>query len=153
MTMHLISNLPEDIYLKLLNTEDALSVANYPLSTGYIDVSQFEKFGFLILAGALDSATTCQVKQDTSATETASIKNVTGAVVIVPADGDDKWYAIEVETRKLDVDNDFHYVTLAVSGPTGNDYAAILFYGIPREMPVTQPTGIKGEGETVLLVG
>lgn len=154
MTLKMISNLPKDIYLKLLNTEDAIADGNYPASTAYIDVKQFIKFGFLILAGALDTQMVFQVKQDTSATETAAIKNVTGATVTVAANGDDKWYAIEVETRNLDISNDFHYVTLAQAGAAGgNDYAAILFYGIPDQMPVTQPTGVAGEGSTVIVAG
>lgn len=152
MTLHLISNLPEDVYLKLLNTEDALAAANYPASGGYIDVKQFVKFGFIFLAGALDSATTIKVRQDTAATETA-IKDVSGATLTVGATGDDKWYAIEVETRKLDISNGFHFVTLNVAGPTGDDYGAILFYGIPDQKPVTQPTGTGGEGSTVIVAG
>jgi hypothetical protein len=152
--MYMLSNLPEDVYLKLLNTEDAIADGNYPASTAYIDVKDFEKFGFLILAGALDTQMVFKVKQDTDATETAAIKDVSGATVTVPALGDDKWYAIEVETRKLDINNGFTFVTLNEAGAAGgNDYAAILFYGIPHVKPTTQPTGVAGEGATVIVAG
>lgn len=152
--MFMLNNIPDDLYLKLLNTEDAIADGNYPASTAYIDVSDFERFGFLIMAGALDTQMVFQVKQDTSATETASIKNITGATVTVAANGDDKWYAIEVETRKMDLNNDFIYATLNQAGAAGgNDYAAILFYGVPSVKPATQPTGVSGEGSTVIIAG
>lgn len=152
--MFLIANLFEDLYWKLLNTEDAIADGNYPVSTAYIDVSGFERFGFLIAAGALDTQMVFQVKQDTSATETASIKNITGATVTIAANGDDKYYWIEVETRKLDINNSFKYVTLNQAGAAGgNDYAAILFYGVPAIKPATQPTGVAGEGSGVFVGG
>jgi hypothetical protein len=148
MTLIGISNLPEDVYFRLLNTEDALAAAKYPLSTLYYDVGQFEKFGFFIFLGALDSALTAQIYQDTSATQTASHKVITGAVATCAADMDDRWYCIEVETRKLDISNGFHYVTLDVAGPTGNDYGCIVFYGIPFKMPATQLAAVTGEATT-----
>lgn len=153
--MYLISNLAEDLYIQLLNTEDAVVDGNYPASTNYIDVSGFEKFGFLIGLGAVDSAMAFQVKQDTAATETASIKNVTGATFTFGtsgATGDDHWACIEVETRKLDISNDFHFVTLAESGATGNDYACIWFYGVPAVKPCTQ-SSTKATSGSVIVAG
>lgn len=124
--------------IRLLNVEDALTAKEYPASGSYIDVSGFERFAFLIAAGALDSELTCQVQQ--AATISGTAKDVTGAVVTVPADGDDKWYMVEVQTDNLDSNNGYNYVTLDVTGPAGsNDYAAIIFLGLnPRKIPVTQ---------------
>lgn len=126
-----------DISFKLLNTEDAIVDGNYPASTAYQYVGDCSLFGFLVCAGALDSALTLQVKQDTSATETASIKVVTSATTIIGATGDDKWYLIQVNPSELDINNDFAYVTLAISGATGNDYAAVLFFKIPASKPAS----------------
>lgn len=153
--MNLIQNLPEDVYLKLLNTEDALAAANYPVSGSYIPIGDFDRFGFIIMTGAMDTAVTGEVYQDTDETETASIKTVsTSAKVEIATTGDDKWYAIDVDSKAVDISNDFTHVTLKVTGPSGsNDYAAILFYGIPKVKPVTQPTGTGGEGETVVYNG
>jgi hypothetical protein len=129
----------DDVLIKQLNAEDALAAALYPTSTNFIDVQDFDRFAFLIAAGALDSALTLQVQQDTSATST-DLKDVDGAVVTIAATGDDKWYLIEVDTSKLDSNNGFHYVTLEVAGPAGgNDYGAILFFGFGKgSRPVTQ---------------
>ena len=138
--------------IKLLNTEDALSVAEYPASGSYIDVSGFERFAFLVGAGALDTATTLQVHQATANNGTP--KDITGATLTIAADGDDKWYLIEVQTNKLDLNNDYRYVTLDVTGPTGNDYGCILFFGLnPGSKPVTQPTGVAGRGSSVFIGG
>lgn len=138
----MIKTFSEELYLAPANNfNTAISDGNFPASASYIDVAQFEKFVFQIRAGTLDSALTCQVKQDTSPTETAGIKNITGATVTVGATDDNKLFTIEVEVRKLDINNGFRYVTLAVSGAAGgNDYLSINFIGInPDVIPVTQP--------------
>lgn len=134
-------NFASEVYFKQLNVETPLAVQNYPLSTAYIDVSAFERFGFLISVGATDSALSFQVKQDTSATETASIKNVTGALVSPTAADDNTDFLIEVDTSVLDSANGFKFVTLAAAGGTGNDYGSIIFFGwAARTKPVTQQT-------------
>jgi len=155
--LHFLNLIKHDIVLTLLNMETVLADANFPASTAYIDISPYERFGFLIFAGTVDTALTFQVLQDTSATETADVKNITGAVVIVPALGDDKWYAIEVQAARLDLEPGatttpdlFKYVTLKLTGAAGtNDYACIVFYGIPYTSPATQPN----LGEAVSVVG
>lgn len=130
----------ENVYTQVLEAGvTALSDANYPASASYIDVSEFERFVFLI---ALDTVATPDfaVLQDTSATQTASVKAITGAAKtdIVTAD-DGKHFTIEVETARLDIANGFRYVTLQVSN-TSSDNAAIVFFGCrPRRAPVTQP--------------
>lgn len=140
----------ETTLIKQLNVEDAVAAASYPASGSFLDVSQYERFAFLILAGGLDSALTFQVQQATAANGT--LKDVTGAVKVVAADGDDKWYLIEVQTAKLDINNDYHFVTLTSSGAAGgNDYAAILFLGLnPGYSPVTQGAD---KGDIVVLAG
>lgn len=141
--------LEEAAYIQLLNTEDALAVAEYPASGSYIDASPFERFGFLVAAGAMDSIVTAQVQQATAINGTA--KNVTGAVIAIPADGDDKWYLIEVQTDNLDSNNDYKYVTLDITGPAGsNDYGAVLFFGFGANKPVTQPAT---KGSSVYVAG
>ena len=138
----MIKTFSEQVYVNPANNfNTAITDGNFPASASYIDVAQFEKFVFAIRPGTLDSALTCQVKQDTSATETAGIKNITGAVVVVGTTDDNEFVTIEVEVRKLDINNGFRYVTLAVSGAAGgNDYLDILFIGLnPDAVPVTQP--------------
>jgi hypothetical protein len=122
--------------------DDALVAQNYPASGSYIDVSNYTHFAFMISLGAVDSALTPQVKQDTSATETASIKNISGAAESILATDDDDVFMIEVETARLDLANSFRYVTLNMAGAAGaNDYGTIHFFAWnARKMPVTQPS-------------
>jgi hypothetical protein len=147
-----IRGLRDDVYVLLLNTEDALAVAKYPASASFIDVSNWNRFAFLIGAGALTTATVCQVQQDTSATQTAGIKNVTGATVTIGTGDDDEAFVIEVETSRLDVKNGFRYVTLDITGPAGgDDYGAIFFLGLePRHLPVTQPAAFPAANSVVV---
>ncbi len=138
----MIKTFSEDVYVQPINNfNTAIVDGNFPASAAYIDVSQFERFAFLVRPGTLDSALTLQVKQDTDETETAGIKNVTGATVIVGATDDNELVSIEVEVRKLDLNNGYRFVTLGASGAAGgNDYLDILFIGInPDVAPVTQP--------------
>ena len=128
----------EDVVWQRLNVEDVLADGNYPVTTAYIDVSRFRRFGFKVSCGALADAMTFQVWQDTSATE-AAIKVVTGAVLVFTATDDDKWGIIEIDESMLDVNNDFRYITCIVSGVSGSNYAAIDFFGYgARKLPVTQ---------------
>jgi hypothetical protein len=144
---HLLS---ETAKIQQLNVEDAVAVASYPASGSFIDVSQYERFAFLVAAGALDSELTFQVQQADAVNGTP--KDVTGAVVVVPADGDDKWYLVEVQTSRLDSNNGYRYVSLKATGAAGgNDYAAIFFFGLtPGLSPVTQGAD---KGEIVVVAG
>lgn len=113
-----------------------------PASGSFIDMEGIEHGVFLIGVGSLDSATTVSVYQDTSATETASIKALTSAAQIIAGGDDNKWLTIEFDVKDLDVANDFRYVTIVVANAAGgNDYACIFFLGFKtREAPVTQET-------------
>jgi len=123
--------------IQQLNVETALAVASYPPSGSFIDVSKFSRFAFLILAGALTSAVTAKVQQATAAN--GVLKDITNATVTIPDTGDSKWYLTEVETSHLDINNDYHYVTLTLSGPAGlDDFGAIAFLGFGGEAPATQ---------------
>lgn len=146
------NNFSKSFYLQMLEGgKDVLTDANYPVSGSYIDVSEYESFVFLI---GLDTIATPDfaVYQDTSATQTASIKAVTSAAKTDVVTGDDgKWFTIEVETARLDVANGFRYVTLTVSGTGGADNANVWFLGnLPRRRPVTQHANFL---EEVLVAG
>lgn len=129
-----------DTYFKQLNVETALAAQVYPASGSFEDMNGYRRVRFVVCVGALDTALTLQVKQDTSATQTGSIKNITGATVTVGTTDDNKDFVIEVDASQLDTNNGFRYVTLDVAGPTGNDYAAIAVEKIlSTNQPVTQP--------------
>lgn len=135
----MIKTLTEQVYFKACNTPSTvIADGEFPASGSYIDVSDYERFAFLVVAGGSDTALTCQVQQAASIDSTA--KDITGAVQTISATGDGSIYLIEVETRRLDLNNGYNYVTLDVTGQSGsNDTLAIIFAGInPGVAPVTQ---------------
>lgn len=135
------NNQYENVYtLKCNNFGTAIVDGKFPASGSFIDVSNFVHFCFKIFVGGLDSALTCQVEQDTSATQTGAIKDITGAVVVIADDDDNQWVIVEVETARLDIANGFRYVTLDVTGAAGgNDSLCVVFEGwMVRHAPVTQ---------------
>lgn len=135
--------------IKQLNVEDVLAAGAYPASGSYIDVSKYERFAFLVMAGGTTNAQTWKVQQATA--NNGTLKDVTDATVSIGTSGDDKWYLIEVQTSKLDINNGYKFVALTnVSGTTG-DYAAVVFLGLnPGYAPVTQGAD---KGEIVSVVG
>ncbi len=138
----MIRTLTEQVLFQTCNDfNTAIADGEFPASGSFIEVGQYERFVFIVRAGTLDSALTCQVQQ--AATVNGVAKDVTGAVAVVGAGDDNELFLIEVETRKLDINNGYNYVTLDVSGAAGgNDYLDIVFVGVnPLTMPVTQPTG------------
>lgn len=143
-------NLYQNLYIEQLNVEDVLTDSNYPTSTSYIDVTNFTHFAFVVLAGTVDTELTLQVYQDTSATETASIKAITDATETIGTGDSDETFSVEVAVENLDIRNSFRYVTLTVSGVSGaNDYAAIFFVGWnARHQPVTQPDSFPAANST-----
>lgn len=119
----------------------------FPASASFISVEPFPWWIFLIRAGTLDSALTVQLQQDTSATQTGSIKNITGAVVTVGATDDNELFFIEIEVMAaLDIGNDFTHVTLDITGAGGaNDFLDIIALGRhAKTAPVTQAATTTG---------
>jgi hypothetical protein len=113
-----------------------------PASVSFIDMKGIDHGVFLVGVGTEDTAATFQVYQDTSATETVSIKVVTSASQLIAADDDDKWFSIEFDAEAIDRANSFRYVTLVTSAGTGNDYYCVFFLGFKtRSSPVTQAAG------------
>ena len=132
----------EQIHVERCNNfNTAIVDGEFPASAAYINVSDFNRFVFLVRAGTLNSALTCQVQQATAIDSTA--KDITGAVAVVGAGDDNEVFLIEVECRRLDINNGYNFVTLDVTGAAGgDDYLDILFIGVnPASVPVTQPTG------------
>lgn len=146
-------NYGTEIYDVALNTETAIAATTYyPASGSFIDLADVGRACFRIQVGALTTALTFQVRQDTSATATGSIKDVTGATVTVAATDDNKVFTIEFSTELLDTANGFRYVSLYATGAAGgDDYAAVSFMGLrPRHMPVTQPAAYPAANRVIL---
>jgi hypothetical protein len=133
-------NLYANMYLQPINPpDDTLSDAKYPVSGSFIDVSQYTFFAFLVHCGDNWGTPVLQVQQDTSATQTASIKAITGATFTGVAADDDKLQTIEVEVARLDIGNSFRYVTLDVSSSAAEEASILFMAWGARHLPVTQP--------------
>jgi hypothetical protein len=137
----MIKTFSEDVYVLGCNTHTtAIADGKFPASGSFIDVSDFERFVFVVDAGSLDSALTLQVEEATAADGTPT--DITGATATVGATDDGETFIIEVETRRMTLTGK-RYVTLDVTGAAGgNDYLSIMFYGLNKgSLPVTQPSG------------
>lgn len=138
----MIKTFSEEVYFKTCNNfMTAIADGEFPASGSYIDVSDFERFAFIIRAGTLDSALTVAVQE--AATIDGTAATISGATTTIAASGnsgDNSLHIIEVETRKLTRNSGYNYVTLDITGAAGsNDYADILFVGINgHQFPVTQ---------------
>ncbi|MFH1635120.1 MAG: hypothetical protein ABIG63_14085 [Chloroflexota bacterium] len=115
---------------------------NYPASGSFIDVGGFGNFAFIVEMGTTTTACVFQVQQATGASATP--KNLTGATLTPTGTDDNKTFIIEAETARLDIANDYHYVSLDCSGAAGaDDYACITFLGWnARHVPVTQGSDV-----------
>lgn len=127
----------EDLYVQVVEPGlTALSAAKYPVSTAFIDVYDYERFAFLVGLDVVADDVVFQVEQAIAANGTP--KDVTGATkTIANATDDQKWFLIEVQTDQLDINNDYHFVTLDVSGISGTNNASIVFIGFPKKHPRT----------------
>jgi len=131
----------EENFIQMLNDETVLADGDFPATTHYLDTAKYGRLVFIVPLGAVVDALTFAVYQDTSATKTANYKAVAGATKTIAGTDDNKFIIIEVDESMLDGDNDFRYVTLAVSGVAGNNYSAMMFIGRHADkLPVTQST-------------
>lgn len=130
----------EAVKVHVLNDGAALSVAKYPTSTNFIPVGGVHRFAVLGIVNAVNTATVIQVQQ--AVDDDSTPKDITGAVKTIAADGSDdgKWFIIEVETSHMDINNDYKFVTVDVSGAAGaNDLVTLLLLEFAGEtIPVTQ---------------
>jgi hypothetical protein len=146
----MIKTFYEEVYRQQVANPAALSAGTLPAS--YINVSDFDRFAFVLELGATDQAVDFKVVQATAAAGTGS-KDVSGAAITQFATTDDNKQAmIEVEVRKLDINNGFYFVavTSALTGGTATT-ASIVFYGVNNGVvPVTQPAAF---AQRVLVAG
>lgn len=137
-----ITSLNEQVFIQnVIPPESGVTTQTSPSS--YIDVKDFERFVFLISAGALGASATvdAQVVQATDSSGTGS-KNITGAAITQLTDtDDDKFVTIEVQSDQLDIANDFDHVSLTLTVANTADLE-VIFMGLnARHVPVTQPSG------------
>ncbi len=131
-----------DVYVqKCNNFGTAVAAADrLPASGSFIDMDQYDHGVFLIGIGAIDTATTLAVYEDTAATETADIQAISGVSQALAGDEDNKFLTIEFNVNQMDRTDGYRYVTLVSSGGAGsNDYLSVWFLGFKaRKRPVTK---------------
>lgn len=135
----MITTFLEQVYIeKCNNFNTAIVDGKFPASASFINVSDYERFVFLIHAGTLNSALTCTVQESLTADGTPA--SISGASCVVGATDDNEVFMIEVETRKL-TKTGYNFVTLDVAGAAGgDDYLDIVFLGVnPGSEPVVNP--------------
>jgi len=120
--------LHENMYILGVNPPAATDAASFPPSGGYINVSNYPRFAFLVHMGTFDTDGDFRVRSATS--KTATLVTVTDAEKTDLANGsdDNKWFSLEVESAKLPTTHRF--VTLACATMTGsNDIWSAYFLG------------------------
>jgi len=128
------------------NFNTAIVDGKFPASGSFMAAQPYPWWVFLIRVGTLTSALTVQLQQDTGVTQTASIKDVTGAVLTVAADDDNELQYIEFEVKAaLDLTGFTHF-TLDITGAAGSDdYLDIILLGCHgKSKPITQGSNISG---------
>lgn len=144
--------LQEQLYFqKVLDPVDNTSAGAATVPSSYIDVSDMDRFAFLLSIGNMTGTLDAQVVQATAAAGTGS-KNITGAVITqLGASDDNKQVLVEVEVAKLDINNDFRYVAITLTEASSTaQLADAWFIGVPKSAPVTQHADID---ETVFVGG
>jgi hypothetical protein len=113
----------------------------YPATGSFLDMSDFETVMFQIDLRDLADAIDVEVYQSTTSGSTGTPKAITGAAKTdIAATDDGEMITIEVGADQLDINNDYRYVTLKVSGVSGSnwiDLHALQFK--PGLQAVTQP--------------
>lgn len=140
----------EAVKVQILNDGDALSVAKYPASASFINVDGVHRFAILGVVNSVNSETTLKVQQ--AKTVNGTPKDITDAVHVIPADGseDGEWFIIEVDPAHMDMNNDYKFVTVDVSGAAGsNDTVTLLYLAFGEKVPVTQGDDFAGATNVV----
>lgn len=118
--------------------DTALASQNYPASGSYVDVSAYERFSIVIHLGTIADALTFKVKQAASANGTLADIDTTHCQHTIATNDDGEYVTFDIEVRKLDINNGKFFITVEVSGVSGNNYAEMLLLGMPKHLPVTQ---------------
>lgn len=115
--------------------------AYYPPHASFLDMSDFQDIMFLVDLRDLADAIDMEVYQSTTTGSAGTPKAITGAAKTdIAATDDGEMISIEVGADQLDINNDYRYVTLKVSGVSGSnwiDIHALQFK--PKAQAVTQP--------------
>lgn len=128
----------KDYYVALGNAkcETALSNANYPASGSFINVAGYEKVQVVIHLGTLADAVVFTLKQADSVSGTLDTIDSTYCKKTCATTDDGQVLIFELDTDQLTANH--HFLSVAVSGVSGSDYADMMWFLSGRHLPVTQ---------------
>ncbi len=135
-------DIDKHVYMQMVQPPVADLTSGTAVPATYIDVSEFDYFGFVLMVGATDrTAQKIQVRQAT-ANDGTGAKDVSGAVnTALGATDDNKFVLVTCRAAALDTANGFRYVAALPTWTGGTaGLGAILFFGWrARNVPVSQP--------------
>ena len=111
------------------------------ITTGWIDMSQFEAIMAVVMAGIMGTSATIDAKME-QATDSSGTgaKDVTGKAItqLVKASNDDNQAIINCNAQELDIDNDFTHVRLSMTvGTATSDSGAVVLGFYPSYGPAS----------------
>jgi hypothetical protein len=101
-------------------------------TSGWVDVSLFQKFGAIITVGTLGASATLTAKlEQATSSGGAGVKDITGKAISgltqTPTDNSTSQQIINCRSDELDVANGFRYVRInVVVGTATSDFGALL---------------------------
>ena len=134
--------------------EDALSTAEYPASTAFIDTRGFEWVNVIVHLGAVhDSDTpTFKLQQSDSVSGTMDTIDTVNSKKTCAGTDDDQAIMFYLELATLA--DDHFWITMDVSGVGNTSYGDILFVlGGTRHQPVTQSTTLVPTANQLIRAG
>ena len=120
--------------------QTALSNASYPASGSFVDVSGVERFHIVVKMGALADAITFTIQTAETVSGSLTTLDTSNLTHVTTATDDGEYVVWTIETAYFPADAKF--VTVTVSGVSGNNYAAITYYLPEQSLPVTQTTAV-----------
>lgn len=116
------------------------------VSTGYIDVSNYESILAEVLVGVFGASATVDAKLEQATTSGgAGVKDVTGKAItqLVAAGGNNRQALINCEQAELDTNGGFKFVRLTITVATAATLVAGLLRGVgARYQPASQAASV-----------
>jgi hypothetical protein len=120
----------------LLGGIDPVSQAAGTVTSGWVNMANFDRLLTVVKTGVLGSSATVDAKlQQATDSSGTGAKDITGKAVtqIVKASGDNKQVLINLLENELDVANSFAFVRVSVTvGTAASLISADLWGGVPR---------------------
>ena len=130
----------ENMYVLGLSPPADTDASTFPAAGYYVDVSDFNRFMFMVYLGSMASSGDFRVWSATTATGALIALSGAEKTDQTLSTDNNKWFTIEVETARLP--SSHHLVALKVTSETGTNLWSAMFFGWEcRHGSPTQSTG------------